>query len=183
MVFGGTEVPVVYILLCRPSEDTLQGRAIPDGSPSKDWQSTVGWGDCWIRTQDYSFTIWCHYQWPTTAHWILLQLRNFLRCCYPHKLWDPCMTLSIPPPPPGSVKWCHQTFSVDVGLQTTYRIFRNIQKAYFQMVLDILFYFCLAPSWAGQTRLESGGTNLRGFAAAETGFVPLQTSQISVASF
>jgi hypothetical protein len=37
-----------YILLCRPSEDSLQGSAIPDGSPSKEWQSTVGWGDCWI---------------------------------------------------------------------------------------------------------------------------------------
>ncbi len=30
-------------------------------------QSTVGWGDCWIRTKDCSFTIWCHYQWATTA--------------------------------------------------------------------------------------------------------------------
>jgi hypothetical protein len=45
IVFGGTEVPVVNILLCRPLEDSLQGSAIPDGSPSKDWQSTVGWGD------------------------------------------------------------------------------------------------------------------------------------------
>ncbi len=47
----------------RPSEDSLQGNTIPDGSPSKDWQSTVGW----IRTQDCSFTIWCCYQWATTA--------------------------------------------------------------------------------------------------------------------
>ncbi len=45
IVFGGTEVPVVNILLCHPSEDSLQGSAIPDGCPSKDWQSTVGWGD------------------------------------------------------------------------------------------------------------------------------------------
>jgi hypothetical protein len=62
--FSGTKVPIVYILLCRPSEDSLQGNAIldiPDGSPSKDWQSTVGWGDCWILTQDCSFTIWCRY--------------------------------------------------------------------------------------------------------------------------
>jgi hypothetical protein len=43
IVFGGTEVPIVYILLYRPSEDSPQGSAIPDGSPSKDWQSTVGW--------------------------------------------------------------------------------------------------------------------------------------------
>jgi hypothetical protein len=42
IVFGGTEVPMFYILLCRPSEDSLQGSAIPDGRPSKDWQSTVG---------------------------------------------------------------------------------------------------------------------------------------------
>ncbi len=47
-VFDGTKVLIVYIFLCRPSEDSLQWSAIPDGSPSKDWQSTVGWGDCWI---------------------------------------------------------------------------------------------------------------------------------------
>jgi hypothetical protein len=35
-VFGGTEVPIVYIFLCRPSEDSLQQSAIPDGSPSQD---------------------------------------------------------------------------------------------------------------------------------------------------
>jgi hypothetical protein len=46
IVFGGTEVPNVNILLCRPSEDSLQQSAIRDDSPSKDWQSTVGWGDC-----------------------------------------------------------------------------------------------------------------------------------------
>jgi hypothetical protein len=56
-----------YILLCHPSEDSLQGSAIPVGSPSEDWQSTVGWVDCWIRTQDCSFTMGCHYQWATTA--------------------------------------------------------------------------------------------------------------------
>jgi hypothetical protein len=33
-----------YILLCRPSEDSLQGSAIPDDSPSKDWQTTVALG-------------------------------------------------------------------------------------------------------------------------------------------
>ncbi len=58
IVFGGSEVPIVfYTLLCCPSEESLQGSAIPDGSPSKDWQSTVGWGDCWIRIQDCSSTI------------------------------------------------------------------------------------------------------------------------------
>ncbi len=67
IVFGGTEVHIIYILLCSPSEDSLQESVVPDGSPSKDWQSTVGWGDCWILTQDCSFTIWCHYQWATTA--------------------------------------------------------------------------------------------------------------------
>jgi hypothetical protein len=39
---GGTEVPIVYILLCRPAEDSLQRCAIPDSSPPQDWQSTVG---------------------------------------------------------------------------------------------------------------------------------------------
>jgi hypothetical protein len=42
IVFGGTEVPIVYILLFCSSEDSLQQKAIPDGSPSKDRQSTVG---------------------------------------------------------------------------------------------------------------------------------------------
>jgi hypothetical protein len=50
IVFGGTEVPIVYFLLCRPSEDSLQQSAIRDSSPSKDWLSTIGWGDCWIQT-------------------------------------------------------------------------------------------------------------------------------------
>ncbi len=67
-VFDGTEVLIVYIFLWRPSEDSLQWSAIPDGSrPSKDWQSTIGWGNYWIRTQDWSITIWCRYQWATTA--------------------------------------------------------------------------------------------------------------------
>ncbi len=57
----------VFILLCRPSEDSLQWSTIPEGSPSKGWQSTVGWGDCRIRTRDCRFTVWCQYQWATTA--------------------------------------------------------------------------------------------------------------------
>jgi hypothetical protein len=61
-IFDGPEVLIVYILLCRPSGDSLQRSAIREGSPSQDWQSTVGWGDCWIQTQDGNFTIWCHYQ-------------------------------------------------------------------------------------------------------------------------
>ncbi len=51
----------VFFLLCR------QWSTIPDGSPSKDWQSTVGWGDCRIRTRDCRSTVWCRYQWATTA--------------------------------------------------------------------------------------------------------------------
>ncbi len=51
--FWWNRSPCCLILLCRPLEDSLQG---------SDWQSTVDWGDCWIRTQDCSFTIWCHYQ-------------------------------------------------------------------------------------------------------------------------
>ncbi len=78
IVFGGTEVPIVYILLCCPSEDSLQQSAFPDGSPSKDWQSTVGWGDCWIRTQDCSFTIWCRYKWATTGKYTNPQLGGYI---------------------------------------------------------------------------------------------------------
>jgi hypothetical protein len=52
IVFWWTRGPfIVFILPCRPSEDSLQWSTIPDGSPSKDCQSTVGWGDCWIRTK------------------------------------------------------------------------------------------------------------------------------------
>jgi hypothetical protein len=43
IVFGGTEVPTVYILLCHPSEVSLQQSVIPDDRPTKDLQSTVGW--------------------------------------------------------------------------------------------------------------------------------------------
>ncbi len=57
----------VFILLCRPSEDSLQWSTIPDGSLSKDWPSTVGWGDCRFWTWDCRFTVWCHYQWASTA--------------------------------------------------------------------------------------------------------------------
>jgi hypothetical protein len=72
-----------YILLCRPSEDSLQGSDIPDGSQSKDWQSTVGWGDCWIWTQDCSFIIWCRYQWSITAPmWVQLRV-----CILVHLIW------------------------------------------------------------------------------------------------
>ncbi len=39
----------------------------PIWQPISGQQSIVGWGDCWIRTQDCSFTIWCRYQWATTA--------------------------------------------------------------------------------------------------------------------
>ncbi len=57
----------VYILLCRPSEDSPKWSTVPDGRPSQDWQSTEGWGYCWIRTQECRFTIWCRYHWATTT--------------------------------------------------------------------------------------------------------------------
>jgi hypothetical protein len=49
IVFGGTEDPIFLYSPLPPSEDSLQGSAIPDGSPSKDWQSTIGCGDCWLE--------------------------------------------------------------------------------------------------------------------------------------
>jgi hypothetical protein len=42
IVFGRTEAPIVNILLCHPSEDSLQGSAIPDGSPSKEAGEIAG---------------------------------------------------------------------------------------------------------------------------------------------
>jgi hypothetical protein len=66
--FGWTKGPFfVFILLCHPSEDSLQWSTTQDGSPSKDRQSTVGWGDCQIRTRDRRFTVWCRYRWATNA--------------------------------------------------------------------------------------------------------------------
>jgi hypothetical protein len=56
----------VFILLCRPSENSLQWSTITDGSLSKDWQSIVSRGDCCIRTWDCRFTVWCCYHEPPT---------------------------------------------------------------------------------------------------------------------
>ncbi len=42
----------------------------PRWKPISGQPSTVGWGDCWIWTQDCSFTIWCRYQWATTAFFL-----------------------------------------------------------------------------------------------------------------
>ena len=46
-----------------------------------------------------------------------------------------------------------------------------------------IFNFCLALSWAEKTRLESGDTDPRGFAAPETGFCRSKTSRIGTAVF
>jgi hypothetical protein len=40
--FGGPEAP---FCIYSPLPLSLQWNTIPDGSPSKDWQSTVGWED------------------------------------------------------------------------------------------------------------------------------------------
>ncbi len=42
---------VVFVLFCRPSKNSLQLSTVPDGSPTKDRRSSVGWGDCQIRTE------------------------------------------------------------------------------------------------------------------------------------
>ncbi len=48
-----------------PQRTAFSEVTIPDGSPSRKWQSTVGWGDCQIRTQDSRFSVWWRYQWAT----------------------------------------------------------------------------------------------------------------------
>jgi hypothetical protein len=35
---------------------------VPQRTAYSEVPSTVGWGDCWIRTQDCSFPIWCRFQ-------------------------------------------------------------------------------------------------------------------------
>jgi hypothetical protein len=45
---------------------------------NKDWQSSVGWGDCWIWTQDCGITIWCHYaQWWASYFHKVMELLYF----------------------------------------------------------------------------------------------------------
>ncbi len=71
IVFGGSPYCLYFPLLplrahptvkCHPRWQTISGQ-----------QSTVGWGDCWIQTQDCSVTIWCRYHWFTTA-----PIKNFV---------------------------------------------------------------------------------------------------------
>jgi hypothetical protein len=61
IVFGGIEALIVFILLS-PHREQPTVKYHPRWQPSKDYQSAVGWVDCWIRTQDFSFTIWYNYQ-------------------------------------------------------------------------------------------------------------------------
>ncbi len=74
-------------------------------------------------------------------------------------------------------------FPLPFGLQTTYRIFKTDSESLFPDDSGHIFSCCLAPSWAKKTRLENGGTDPRGFAAAETGFCRGKTSRISVVTF
>ncbi len=66
----------VFILLCRPSEDSLQWSTIPDGSPSKDWQSTVGWRDCWFKPRTAGLQTGV-----TTNEPLLLPPLIYVYCC------------------------------------------------------------------------------------------------------
>ncbi len=60
----------------------------PIWQPFSGQQSTVGWGDCWIWTQDCSFKIWCRYQWATTAPISMLQHTEFHESNYFRKIRD-----------------------------------------------------------------------------------------------
>jgi hypothetical protein len=60
IVFVGPETLLFIFSSGAPQMTAYSEESIPDGSPSKGWHSTVGWGDCEIRTQDWSFTVWCH---------------------------------------------------------------------------------------------------------------------------
>jgi hypothetical protein len=51
----------------RSPEDSQQWSTIPDNRPWKDWQSTVGWGLCQIRTRDCRFIAWCCLHQATTT--------------------------------------------------------------------------------------------------------------------
>jgi hypothetical protein len=50
-----------------PLREQPTAKCHPRWQPISGQQSTVGWGDCWIWTQDCSFTIWCRYQWATKS--------------------------------------------------------------------------------------------------------------------
>ncbi len=67
IVFGWPEI-LLYIPVyssAAPQRTAYSEVTIPGGSPSKDCQSSVSWGDCWIQTRDCRFTVWCHYLWAT----------------------------------------------------------------------------------------------------------------------
>jgi hypothetical protein len=68
--FWWTRSPFLYLLSSafpQRTAYTVQWSSIPEGSTSKDGQSTVEWRDCQLRTQDYKFTVWCYYQSATST--------------------------------------------------------------------------------------------------------------------
>jgi hypothetical protein len=48
VVFGGLEAFLCIFFFAAPQKTAYSEVTIPNSSPSKDWQSTVGWGDCRI---------------------------------------------------------------------------------------------------------------------------------------
>jgi hypothetical protein len=66
VVFREPEVLLFIYSSAAPQRTAYSEVTIPEGNPSKDWQSNVGCGYCQIRTRNCRFTIWCRYQWATT---------------------------------------------------------------------------------------------------------------------
>ncbi len=65
--FWWNRIPYCLYFPLPPLRGQPTAKCHPRWQPISGQQSTVGWGDCWIQTQDCSFTIWCRYQWATTA--------------------------------------------------------------------------------------------------------------------
>ncbi len=95
---------VFTVFLCRPSEDSLRRSTIPDGSPSKDWQSTVLWGILCIVTIYYDsladgvtvITIHSVLKVPVFRKKnLFLEFIFYIICIYQHRLcWIPKGTVA-----------------------------------------------------------------------------------------
>jgi hypothetical protein len=58
IVFGGSEDPIVYVYSpLPPPRGQPTAKCHPRWQPILGQQSTVGWADCWIQTQDCSFPV------------------------------------------------------------------------------------------------------------------------------
>ncbi len=124
--------------------------------------------------------------WPTGGSEYCCSLEKFRRCCYPHKLRDPCMTLSITPPPPifpGSTNYFTGGFLLLFRLQTTYRILKNKFIKFISRQFWTFYKFMCNTILSRENPSRKWQHWSERFAVAETSFIRSKTSRISVPPF